>query len=139
MIALALAAVLVVVAVVAGEAVRRALRSGERRERQLQDLLARTRSENLEILDRFMFAAGKPWKDTADRPEPEDERLPFKPAPVAEDPVPGGVYSGDSIFDEFEADLRSPDGDSVFVPAPFVKDMLTERERLVDTGSLEVF
>lgn len=108
----ALAVVLILVVGAAAAVVGRAWRAGERRERALVELLKERDRTSLEVLDRMMFAAGKTWKDTADRPEPERELE--LPSAVIEDPSSGASYSDPlsdleaSLFPGNEGDFIEP-------------------------------
>lgn len=79
--------------------------------REYLTLLREQRARETEILDRVMYAAGNPWKDSADRDEPEPRREMFPEyAGLVEDPIGGASYDGlDELENLFAGNEAPPD------------------------------
>lgn len=95
---LILAVVLAIVVIAAVALIGRAWRNTERRERALIQLMERQENRHVDVLDRVLYAAGKPWKDSADRPDTPADREQEAPAPILEDPPAGADYESPYTF-----------------------------------------
>lgn len=112
---IALSAALAVAVLVATFAVLSTIRDGRRRERDLERALERERRDKIDVLDRVMYATGKPWKETADRPDSSSSQRETDEPPIVEDPVAGADYGGAfmseldfDILEEQLSDLHEP-------------------------------